>query len=181
MALRFSLVCLVVTLGFELPNGEDAAARVRSGWNWVFGDDEVGSIRVTTELAVSPKSSDEEFAGIVDQMAHTFAADMARSARSAVTVHASPEIEVEEWSFEPLEEAKPVVATSTGQAVRLVSAIKLTQQAASAWADLFASVAESNPSQSGSHPLAEGGSEDPVVEESLRQSLTQWPTPAVSR
>jgi hypothetical protein len=176
MALRFSLVCLVVTLGFELPSGENAAARVRSGWNWVFGDDEVGLVRVTTEPAASPTVSDEAFAGIVDQMAQAFAADLARNERLAVTVHARPEIEVEEWSFEPLEEAKPVVATSTGRVVRLVSAIKLTQQAASAWADLFASVEGSTTSQSGSHPLAEGGSEDTAVEESPRQSLTQYPT-----
>ena len=35
MALRFCLVGLVVTLGFELPSGEDVSACVRSGWNWV--------------------------------------------------------------------------------------------------------------------------------------------------
>jgi hypothetical protein len=165
MALRFCLVGLVVTLGFELPRGEDVSAWMRSGWNWVFADEEVSSIRVASAAAPSPTSADAEFAGIVDRMAHSFAADLIVLDRS--------EIEVEEWSFEPLKATQPAVATSTGRLDRLASAVKLTHQAASAWADLFASVEASASLPGGSSATEEEGAEVPSTGESVQQPVTR--------
>jgi hypothetical protein len=169
MALRFCLVGLVVTLGFELPSGGDISSSVRSGWNWVFAADDGGSYRVATVPEASPSSADVEFAGIVDRMAQTFAADLARNERPALVA----QIEVEEWSFELLREPKPAVAPSTGRVDRLMSAVKLTQRAASAWAQVFASVEESAALQSGSAATEEEGADASSAGESSQQPVTR--------
>jgi hypothetical protein len=170
MALRFCLVGLVVTLGFELPSGEDISSSVRSGWNWVFAADDGGLYRVASAPEASPGSADEDFAGIVDRMAQTFATDLARNDRPPALVAQS---EVEEWSFELLREPKPAVAASTGRADRLMSAVKLTQRAASAWAQVFASVEESAPLQSGSSATEEEGADASSAVESSQQPVTR--------
>jgi hypothetical protein len=165
MALRFCLVGLVVALGFELPRGADVSACVRSGWNWVFADEEASSIRVASAPAASPTSADAEFAGIVDRMAHSFAADL--------IVLDRPEIEAEQWSFEPLKATQPAVATSTGRLDRLASAVELTRRAASAWADLFASVEASASLPGGSSETEQEGAEVPSTGESAQQPVTR--------
>jgi hypothetical protein len=169
MALRFCLVGLVVTLGFELPSGGDISASVRAGWNWVFAGDDGGSYRVASAPEASPSSADEDFAGIVDQMAQTFAADLARSDRPALVA----ESEVEEWSVESLRETKPAVAPSTGRVDRLMSAVKLTQRAASAWAEVLASVEQSAPLQSGSSATEEEGADASSAGEGSQQPVTR--------
>jgi hypothetical protein len=169
MALRFCLVGLVVTLGFELPSGEDISASVQNGWNWVFAGDDGGTYRVASAPEASPSSADEDFAGIVDRMAQTFAADLARKNRPALVA----QIEVEEWSFEALRETKPAVAPSTGRVDRLMSAVKLTQRAASAWAQVFASVEQSVPLESGSSATEEDGADASSDGESSQQPATR--------
>lgn len=121
MALRLMLVGLVVGLGVDLPGGEDVASWARSGRDWLQArvDDALGGPEVADGAA-----SDAEFAAIVDEMAGTFSADLASLGRPS---------EVGETETAQAAPADPEPTAGPGAAARLVAAVRLTGQAASAW------------------------------------------------
>lgn len=156
MALRLLLVSLVIGLGIDLPGGEEISSWARAGSDWVQSrlDDVLGSEAVVE----SKPSEDSDFVAIVDEMASTFSADLARTERplSRAQIVAEP-IEVPE-DMEPgiayaLNRASqgegltpeiitlgtPEAPTQKPEAVtmvrpsRVASAVSLTRQAVSAW------------------------------------------------
>lgn len=139
MTLRFVLVGLVTSLGFDLPTTQDVSAWVRSGRTtlatFVEGFDApmpVGlaafaavdePVIAMVEPALPPPApcDDLAFAAVVDEMANEFAAS---SEPTDLAVNA------------PIIEPTPAPVVEAGVA-RLSDAVRLTRQAISAWTTLL--------------------------------------------
>jgi hypothetical protein len=157
MALRFLLVSLVAGLGVNLPCGDELSSWARSGRDWVQARID-GFRGGEADLGLETERADLEFAAVVDEMADSFATDLASLDRpKSVTVLASVSLEVaedeivevevvddrpvpvaafEELAMDEGETAEPTFSTAPTQPIRssrIVSAILLTKQAADAW------------------------------------------------
>lgn len=154
MALRFLLVSLVAGLGVNLPSGDEFSSWVGSGRAWVQA--RVDDIRGTGADAEAWRS-DAEFVAIVDDMANTFAADLATLDRpksdallAAALLEVAEDELVEAEVVTVVEVREPAAtaevfaididnseeAASTGTS-RLASAVELTRQAADAWMNVL--------------------------------------------
>jgi hypothetical protein len=145
MALRMLLVSVAVGLGADLPNGDEVSAWVRAGQTWLEAQLVAANGEpVVTTTTESPSAADREFAGIVEEMADSFSADLARleAPSPAVSVAFETGFEDENWTLDPalpamVEPAPAPIADDGARPGRLDEAVRLTMRAASAWADVL--------------------------------------------
>lgn len=156
MALRVVLVGLVVGLGVDLPSGEEVSGWVRAGGAWVRARiDGLAGPEVVAEVR---PTADAEFAAVVDEMATAFAADLSASGRPAprrqpaferfevpddleagvaFALNRSSQGEGLTPDAAPAEVATPRSVgpepAALARSARLMSAVRLTGQAAAAW------------------------------------------------
>lgn len=131
MTLRFMLVGIVASMGFEMPTAQDLASWSRSGCNWFDArmadvsclqaeaaralelvtdcervDDPALAPAPLAASEVAPTGADLTFDAVVDGMARDFSADLA-------SIEAEKSFDVEEYItiVEPFEEMLPAVAS----------------------------------------------------------------------
>jgi hypothetical protein len=161
MALRFLLVSLVAGLGVNLPSGDEFSSWASSGREWVqarvdgFRGIESGSDSASEQ---ADTEADLEFAAVVDEMASTFAADLASLERpkpaellatttlevaedeiveaETVVDRSEPVAAFEELAIDDGEADESTVSADSARSARssrIASAVQLTKQAADAW------------------------------------------------
>ncbi len=152
MMLRALLVCLVTSLGLELPTRADVGSWVDSGRQWC-------SIRVAEWDAPMPDDvpstssdpthclaadADSAFAALVDETAATFAADLAPAAADRLFASLVDETALTfaaDLALNSVPEAAPSAVTVEeepgSRERRLAEAVRLTGRAVHAWVGLL--------------------------------------------
>lgn len=164
MLFRLLLVGVVTGLGVEPPSRAEVATWAEAGRAWVGAriDDFGGARLVAVRDRDRDASDDAAFSAVVDDMAGTFAADLARLDRPAtpsrlalafdpIAVTDFPEsalVASFDYAGQGLGLSAEANAPPTGESAfapslvpsriaRLASALRLTRQAASAWAGVI--------------------------------------------
>ena len=151
MMLRALLVCLVTSLGLELPTRADVDSWVHSGRQWCSIRAEEWDARMPDGVAAFSADpaldEDRAFAAIVDQTAVTFAADLVPAVDDRAFASLVDDTAITFAADLALNPAAP--APAEGVAVmtveeepasrerRLAEAFRLTGRAVHAWVDLL--------------------------------------------